>query len=152
MNNFNNNMIMNNNINNQNNNMMNFFNNMIMNNMNMNNNMITTNNNANSINNMNNINNNLNNNANLKNDDNNDTIMEDKEIFLTFTFKKKNEQVYIDVNGDEIFNNVIIKLEKKYQWIKDIPNRQYYNKSKKIDPTKSINDLKLKNNSDITVI
>ena len=34
----------------------------------------------------------------------------------------------------------------------EIKNRQYYDKIRKINPKKSINELKLKNNSDITVI
>ena len=97
------------------------------------------------------MNNNKNNNPNSQEDKNNDTIMEEKEIFLTFTFKKRNEQVYIDVNGDEIFSDVIKKLEMKYQWMKDIPDKTYLYKNKKLDIKKSINNLGLKNNYDITV-
>ena len=36
--------------------------------------------------------------------------------------------------------------------MKDIKNKEYYNKTKKIDIKKTINKLGLKNNSDITVV
>ena len=43
-------------------------------------------------------------------------------------------------------------MEKKYQWMKDIPIKKYIYNKKEIKQNKTINELKLKNNSDITVI
>ena len=158
MNNMNNNMMNNNmmNINIMNKNMMN--NNMMNNNlMNINimNNMM--NNNMMNINIMNNnMNSYKNNNVNSQENNNYDTIMEEKEekdIFLTFTFKEKNEQVYMDVNYDEKFSDIIIKLKNKYQWMKDIQINKYLIKKKEIkDINKTIRELGLDNNYDITVL
>jgi len=73
-------------------------------------------------------------------------------IFLTFTFKKYNKQIFIDVLEDLLFSQVIKELEDKYNWLKKINNKLYYFEGNKLDKSKSIKDLGIKDNSDITII
>ena len=40
----------------------------------------------------------------------------------------------------------------KYQWMRDIPTKKYIYNKKEIEQNKTIKELKLKNNSDISVI
>ena len=111
-----------------------------MNNMNMNNNnnlnFYGNNNNINNNNNFNSVqNNNGNNIFNNKNNLINNKIYSkntDKNIFLTFTFEKYNKQIYIDINENDTFNNIIIELEEKYNWLKGIQNKTYLLNDKEI--------------------
>ena len=163
MNSMNNNMkIMNNNINNMNNNKNNINNNMnIMNNnmnfnpfnninQNMNNNNIQ-NNNINS--NQNNMKNNVsfNNKSNINNQNCQNTETNNGYIFVTFTFKKYNKQIFLDIYENMLFKDVIIQLEEKYSWLKSIKNKYYYFKDKKIDINKTVKKLNIKDNSDIII-
>mgnify|MGYP003571550055 CR=1 FL=1 len=154
--------IMNNNINNMNNNKNNINNNMnIMNNnmnfnpfnninQNMNNNNIQ-NNNINS--NQNNMKNNVsfNNKSNINNQNCQNTETNNGYIFVTFTFKKYNKQIFLDIYENMLFKDVIIQLEEKYSWLKSIKNKYYYFKDKKIDINKTVKNLNIKDNSDIII-
>jgi hypothetical protein len=88
------------------------------------------------------------NNADIKNNKND-------EIFVTFTFKKNGEQIYIDVDKNEKFGNALNILEHKYNWLKKIIHKKYYLGKKEIkinDFNKTLNELGIKDNSDIIII
>ena len=112
---------------------------------NMNNNNFNLNNkNLNMMMNFQNINNN---NVDIKNNKND-------EIFVTFTFKKNGEQIYIDVDKNEKFGNALNILEHKYNWLKKIIHKKYYLGKKEIkinDFNKTLNELGIKDNSDIII-
>ena len=166
-----NNINMNNNMNNFNNNQNIFMNNMNnnmnnvnqMNNFNNNNQMI----NMNQMNNNNNnfnfqnlfnqfnmLSNNLNNNNNNINNNNNPKPkrpqLSGKTIFITFTFQKEGKQIFIDSNENEKFFTVKKDLEEKYEWLKTM-DIKYYFKNNEITGDKSLKDLGIKDNSDITI-
>ena len=168
MNNINNNFV--NNMNGNNNNMQmqimnNNFNNNINNNMpmNMNNNF---NNNFNNVNNgfpnqpnpmpnspqMQNNDNQINNQAaNNVSQPNN----KENEIFVTFTFQKNKEQIYIDVDKYATFSNALAMLENKYNWLKKIKQKKYYLNKKEIEPKsfgETLTKLHIKDNSDIIIV
>ncbi len=132
----NNNMFNNpNNFNNQqiNNPNINFNNiNFMMNNLNMNNNMNF------------NINNNLNNNQEQE---------DDKDIiFITFTFKK-GKQIFLDINKNQTFQNAIIQLEDKYEWLKNIKNRKYFFNDEIIENyNQTLIQLKIEESSNIIIL
>ena len=166
-NNINNNNVNMKNMNNMNNNMNNNLNNKMNNNINNNN--VNMNNNMNMNNMNNNYNNNMNNNINMNNMNfmNNNimshninniynigdnTQLNNKNIFLTFTFEKFNKQIFIDVNGNEKFFEVIKQLEEKYFWFKKANKSSFYYKGKIINNYNlTINQLGIGNNSDITI-
>ena len=166
-----NNIINNQNINNNNfqNNNNNFpYNFENMNNYNMNNldNKIQTNININNKSQINNIqqqqlNPNQNNNINSNIPDDNNIQSEDEYIseennpdliFIKFTFKKV-KQIYIDVDKNSKFKDVLSQLEDKYEWLKDIENKYYIFNDKKIeDFNQNILDLGIKDSSDIFIL
>ena len=114
-------------------------NNIVFNNMNINNNLINNNmnikmnnflcNNMNMINNLNinNMNFNMNN---FNNKNNNIPLLKSKNIFLTFILNGK--QIFIESNENEIFKDIISKLEKKYNWVKSINKKAYFYNNKEI--------------------
>ena len=143
---------------NQNNNMMNFMN---VNNFNSNNNNNNVNfNNANQMN-FNNINNNniIQNNQQMNmfnNSNNNGGIQGEEEnpnlIFITFTFKK-GKQIYIDVDKNAKFSDVLVQLMEKYEWLNDIGKISYFfNKIQIKDFNKTLNELGIDDNSDILIL
>jgi len=147
----NNPMWSNNNFNNQVN--MNNFNN---NSFNNNNNQM----NMNNTNNQNNMNINTNSvfNSNFQNNFNNNTINQTQQdskgkmIFVTFTFLKNKKQIYIDVNENDSFENCLLILEDKYEWLKTIENKSYFIKDKKIENYKlSLKQLGIEESSDIII-
>ena len=150
----NNNINFQNNFNQQNMNNLNFcFNQNMKNNMNFNNfnnqSNLKPNTNNNFINQGNNINNALKNQALIKNDN-----LQGKMIFITFTFKANNKQIFLDVNENEIFENIIIQLKEKYLWLKDFKNLVYYFNNKKLSENffkTSAKNLGLKDNSNIII-
>ena len=155
----NSNNIMNNNVNNN----INFLNsNYNMNNvnyMNENNFNIQMNNNINkSFNNIKSNNNNLNNNIisqNINSGNNQKNQFVEKPVFLTFTFKKYNKQIFIDVDDNDIFQNVIIELEEKYDWLKSINGRKYFlnnREIKKNEFSKTVKNLGIIDNSNIVIV
>ena len=157
-----NNMMFNNNINNINMNMNNMNNNMLLfNNINQNNmmkfNMLNNFFNMNNLKAMNSKSNKININMmknlyNLYDIENNNTLLNIKTIFLTFTFEKYNKQIFIDVKGNEKFGDVINQLEEKYSWFKNVKNKFYYFKGKAIDNYNlSLDQLEIGDNSDITI-
>ncbi len=94
-------------------------------------------------------NNNNNNNINNQNNNNN---MRKKDIFITFTFAKYNKQIFIDVNGEDLFQNVLKELEDKYNWLKSLNGKKYfYNNEDITNSPKTINKLKLVDNSNIVI-
>ena len=132
---------------------------LINNNMNKNinfninmNNKISNMNNTNPINflNNNNIMNNINMfDANISNFNNNN--QNESKIILYFIFEAKKNKIFIDVNENEIFQNIIKKLEEKYEWLKSIQNRIYIYNGGVINYSLSIKDLKIVDNSEITI-
>ena len=107
---------------------------------------------------MNNINNNKNYNINnIKNNiSNNNMNMNNflikKSIFLTFIFEKYNKQIFINVNEEDKFEEVICKLEDKYNWLVPIEDKSYYYRDIKIeDFTKNVRDLNIVDNSKILI-
>ena len=136
------NMNINNNINNMNWN---------MNNQNaniMNNNLLINQNN----------NNNFNNNNLLMNQNNNNFRNQEKPkpkgtiIFITFTFEKNKEQIYLDADDGESFENILLQLEDKYNWLRKIINRTYFLESKPIVNHKlTLKQLGIVENSDISI-
>ena len=148
---------MNNNIGNFNNMNNNMNNNNMINNIdifnNTNNNMNNFNNNQNIfMNNMNNqfnmLSNNLNNNNNNQNQKR--APITGKIIFIIFTLQKVGKQIFIDSNENEKFFTVIKDLEEKYEWLKTMKRKYYFN-NKEITEDKSLKDLGIKDNSDIII-
>ena len=131
-------------INNNFKNNMNNFNNMnYINNMSGNNNMNMLNNNI--------INNNLLNNFNL-NINNRFQPNDENFIFVTFTFKKNRRQIYIDVDENDTFGNMLKRLESKYDYLKTIRNKSYLYKDKIIsDFSKTLKQLNIDEASDIYI-
>ena len=161
-NNMNNNNMNNNNINNNtNNNIINMSNN--WNNNMMGNNLKNANNdnlNSNQINNMQNNNILLKEQGDLsfsknklKTEVENNTKLNEQIVFLTFTFEKYNKNIFIEVDGNDKFNEVIQKLEEKYSWLTTINNKIYYYNGNQIPNFNlTLNELGIVDNSDIKVI
>ena len=166
----NNNMNYMNNMNNMNNNvnivnMYNINNNKVNNMNNINNNMM---NNMNKMNNMNNINNNKvnnninsmnvianNNNINLNKINKNSNIINNKDInsinSIFITFEYGNNKGYINANKNQLFNDIIKILERKYKWIKPIASKKFFYLENEIQKNSTIESLNIVNNSFITV-
>ena len=157
---------MNNNINNMNNNSNNnkMFNN--LNNMNFNNmktyNVINMNENKNLIQ-INNIqNNNMVNsqenlmsfyqNNNLKIEVENNTNLNEQLVFLIFIIEKYNRYLFIEVNENDKFEEVIKKLEEKYSWLATINNKLYiYDKKQISNFNMTLNELGIVDDSEIKI-
>ena len=142
---FSNNMQMNN-INNMNMNIKkgNFF----YNNVNMNNNLFNNNMNFNMNNNFynNNMNFNMNN---FNNKKNNIPLLKSQNIFLTFILNGK--QLFIESNQNEIFQVIISKLEKKYNWVKNINKKAYLYNNQVINIQNTLKQLNIPDNSTIYI-
>ena len=143
------NMFGNNHMNNMSNNIMQFNNN--INNMNMmgNNNISNMNNNMMLNNNMNSFNRNMNN--------QNQPFPEQEEsknsIFITFTYPKRG-QVYLDVDKNQTFTEVIKLLKNKYEWVNSIKNPKYSVNGRQILPGQfitPINKLGIEECTDISI-
>ena len=149
-NNINLNMVPNNTFNNINNNA-----NMINNNCNINSNNMPNNTAMNIAFNNNNFMNNLNNNVQQNFNSNNELPPEKKEntIFVSFTYKRNNKQIFLDINQNETFGNAIIQLDKKYKSsLQNNPNIYFSNKGQIInDFNKTLKQLHIKDSSDITI-
>ena len=79
----------------------------------------------------------------------------ENEIFVTFTFQKNKEQIYIDVDKYATFSNALAMLENKYNWLKKIRQKKYYLNKKEIEPKnfdKTLTKLHIKDNSDIIIV
>jgi len=135
------NNINNNNANNTNNNIMNNG----MNNMNA---IISNNNKDNAIRNNNNLNN-INKNSNINNFNNNKDINSNNPIFIKFEYGKNIG--YINANKNQLFNDIIKILERKYKWIKPIGNKKFIYFNNEIQKNSTIGSLNLDNNSSIKV-
>ena len=174
------NLMLNNNMNYMNNmnNMNNNFNMVNMYNINNNqmNNMNNINNNMNQMNNMNNINNNkvnndmnnmnvisnnnnkdnrISNNINLNKINKNSNIIYNKDFnsnnSIFITFKYGNNEGYINANKNQLFNDIIKILERKYKWIKPIASKKFFYLENEIQKNSTIESLNIVNNSFITV-
>ena len=75
----------------------------------------------------------------------------DKEINLYFLFKNGKE-LYLDVKESCSFKQVIIQLNEKYLWLKNIKIKEYEFEKRKIFEEKSVKENKLKDNSTIDII
>ena len=155
MNNLNNNMNNMNNMNSMNNmNNINNINNINMNMNNMNNMNMMGNNNMNNNMNMNMfVNNNMNNNMNNQNQPFPDQEESKNSIFITFTYPKRG-QVYLDVDRNQIFTEVIRLLKNKYEWVNSIKNPKYSVNGKPILPSQfnlPINKLGIEESTDISI-
>ena len=74
---------------------------------------------------------------------------------MTFTFKKYNKQIFIDVDDNDIFQNVIIELEEKYDWLKPINGRKYFLNNREIkrnEFSKTVKNLGIVDNSNIVIV
>ena len=137
-------------MNNMNNIGMNNMNNMGMNNMAMNN-MGMNNMAMNNMNNMNNKNFQMMSNNGIM--DNETTNFNKQSIFLTFTFEEYNEQIFIDVNENEKFQNLINEIEGRYNWLKSIKDKNYFYQNKQIvNFDLSIKELNIVDNSNINIL
>ena len=169
-NNLTNNNIMNNNTNNNgffNN--INNMNNVSNNNMNINNNCnmniaqnnMFNNNAMNIINNNNNLMNNMNINFQqnfiLNNNQNKgEDLPPEKDpntIFVSFTFKSNNKQIFIDIYPSETFGNAIKALEIKYKMTMQSTSKYFFKKKEitKKDFGKTLNQLHIVDSSDISI-
>ena len=130
----------------------NFNNNMQQFNQNSNNNFIGNNNNINFM-----MNNQYMNNINFNDNQMNLNYAQNQEdeknlIFITFTFSNGN-QIYIDVNKNQTFQNTITQLENKYEYIKNINNKKFFFNNKIInDYNKNLIQLKIEESSNIIII
>ena len=154
MNNNNNYNIINNNI--MNNRMINNFNNMNINMNNNNNFYINGIYNNFKINNMNMNNNFCNNNMNLNKminfnkKMNNAPLLKSKNILLTFILKGK--QLFWESNQNETFQTIILKLENKYNYLKNIKNKVYYYNNQIIQTEYTLKQLNIPDNSVIYIM
>ena len=83
----------------------------------------------------------------------NNTKLNEQIVFLTFTFEKYNKNIFIEVNGNDRFEEVIKKLEEKYSWLTTINNKLYiYDKKQIANFNMTLNELGIVDNSDIKVI
>jgi len=135
-----------------------FYNKYKTNRYNINNNNKIFNNNMNSINNnfsnmnINNINSNFNNNFNFNNNNINYNQNDNLEnIHLNFIFKEYKKKIYLDINENELFSNTINQLEDKYQWLRRINGKQYFFHKNQIAQNKTIKEIGLVNNSNISI-
>jgi hypothetical protein len=166
-NNLNNNLFYNKNIN---------INNNITNNINMNNDINNKNNNSNNkmFNNLNNMNfnnmknyneinmsenknlkgiNNIQNNNILNSQNNLMSFSKNNLTYLTFTIEKYKKNIFIEVDGNDKFIEVIKKLEEKYIWLKTIKNKLYvYDEEQIGNYNFTLNELGIVEDSDIKVI
>ena len=116
------------------------------------NNIDNSNNNTNYINNNINNNNYYNNNNNINN--NNTNYNNDDEICLYFRFIQNQKELYIEVNENEIFENIIKKLVSKYDTLDNSIINEYsfnFKKKKIVDFKKTAKQLGLINDSYIEV-
>jgi len=123
--------------------------------MNNNINNINLNNNYNNNNNFNIMNKNFNLNNNMNNNMLNNNIFKDDTIFVSFTFKRNNKQIYIDINPNKTFLDAIKMLEKKYNLSFVIPKNKFYFKKKEITTdkfTKKLKQLYIEDSSDISIL
>ena len=161
----NNNFINNNDLNNNTfnpSNLFNFLNCINMNNMNNMNNL----NNLNNMNNMNNMNKNSSSNPIQQNINNNNLNAMNKKsnannninkngnnlIYIKFIYKENNG--FINIYENQIFNDAIEILNRKYKWIKPIDNKKFYldeAKSKEIKKESTIFSLHLENKPSIYI-
>jgi hypothetical protein len=81
------------------------------------------------------------------------TKLNEQVVFLTFTFEKYNKNIFIDVDRNDKFKEVIKKLEEKYSWLTTITNKLYiYDKKQIGNFNLTINELGMVDGSDIKVI
>jgi hypothetical protein len=81
------------------------------------------------------------------------TKLNEQVVFLTFTFEKYNKNIFIVVDRNDEFKEVIKKLEEKYSWLTTITNKLYiYDKKQIGNFNLTINELGMVDGSDIKVI
>ena len=135
----------NNNFNNSNNNNFKNANNNNFNNTNNNNFNNTNNNNFNTS--YNPININLS--FNLYQSNNN---IQDNSITIYFLLKNANKNIFIDVNKNDKFSNVITELEEKYNWLQNSKSKKFYlNDIEITNFDLAVNNLGIENNTTISI-
>ena len=74
-------------------------------------------------------------------------------IFVSFTYKRNNKQIFIDINQNETFGNAIIQLDKKYNLSLQNNQRIYFSKKGTIinDFNKTLKQLHINDCTDITI-
>ena len=87
-----------------------------------------------------------------KNNNNNFQDEDENTIFVTFTFDINKKQIYLDVNENRTFENVISLLQDKYNWFGMIKNKKYFFNNQEITNYKlSLKNLGIKESSDIII-
>ena len=112
-------------------------------------------NSMNVISNNNNKDNRISNNNNLNKINKNSNIIYNKDFnsnnSILITFKYGNNEGYINANKNQLFNDIIKILERKYKWIKPIANKKFIYLENEIQKNSTIESLNIVNKSSITV-
>ena len=99
-----------------------------------------------------NINNHLNNFNNLQHQQKNKNISDVRDIFLLFTVSYNKRQIFLEVNSNMIFLDVVKELINKYSWLKiNINNTTFTREKDKISIDKTIEENGLKSNDEIII-
>ena len=89
----------------------------------------------------------------LKSELENNTKLNEQLAYLTFIIEKYNRNIFIEVDRNDKFMEVIKKLEEKYSWLTTITNKLYiYDKKQIGNFNLTINELGMVDGSDIKVI
>jgi hypothetical protein len=80
---------------------------------------------------------------------NNIPLLKSQNIFLTFTLNGK--QLFIESNQNEAFQAIISKLEKKYNWVKNINKKAYFYNNQIINIQYTLKQLNIPENSTIYI-
>ena len=75
----------------------------------------------------------------------------EKLLTIIFTFEKCDKHIFIEINENETFSNVIKKLEEKYEWLKYINKeiKYIYNKNEIINRNNTLEELRINDYSTV---
>ena len=90
-------------------------------------------------------------NPNIENNNNNGPSTNDDEITIYFNFRN-DKQIYLDVNKNIKFNEVINQLKEKYEWLKPIKILGYVINGRSIEMNKSCAENGIEDSSKILII
>ena len=89
----------------------------------------------------------------LKSEVENNTKLNEQLAYLNFIIEKYNRKIFIEVNRNDKFEEVIKKKKKKYIWLATINNRLYIFDNKQIKNfNMTLNELGIVEDSDIKII
>ena len=92
-------------------------------------------------------------NASSPNIGNNDSGSENNNDEITLYFNFRNDkQIYIDVDKNIKFSEVIGRLKEKYEWLKPMKILGFMINGRKIDPNKSCAENRIEDSSKILII